>query len=74
MDTVYILHHVRIDDEYGDDAKLIGIYRSQESALAAIARLQNQPGFQEHREGFQIGAYQLDKDHWTDGFISASEA
>jgi hypothetical protein len=39
METVYVLHHVRKDDKYGDDAKLIGVYRSKASAKEAIKRL-----------------------------------
>lgn len=76
MDTVYVLHHVRADDEYGDDAKLIGVYRSKRAATGAITRLRGQPGFRVHPAGFHIGAYPLDKDHWTEGFvtIAAGEA
>jgi homoserine kinase type II len=74
MDLVYILHHVRADDEYAADTKLIGVYRSRDSAEAAILRLQNQPGFRDHPAGFNIDPYQLDKDHWAEGFIKASEA
>ncbi|MBY0611618.1 MAG: hypothetical protein K2P80_05495 [Beijerinckiaceae bacterium] len=74
METVYLMHHVRADDEYMEDTKLIGIYTSYESAEVAIARLQSQPGFRDHPAGFVIEAYKLDKDHWTEGFIKASEA
>jgi len=74
MDLLYVLHHVRADDEYGDHAKLIGVYRSRESAEAAIVRLRNLPGFRDHPAGFQIGAYQMDKDHWAEGFISWQDA
>ena len=70
MDTVYVLHHVRSDDEYGDDAKLIGVYRSQEAAADAVTRLSDQPGFRQHPSGFHVDAYRLDQDHWTEGFVS----
>jgi hypothetical protein len=39
MNKVYLLHHVRSDDEYGGDAKLVGVYRSPEAAAAATSRL-----------------------------------
>jgi len=68
MERVYILHHVRRDDEYGDDAKLIGVYRTEEKAKEAIERLSPQPGFRDHPEGFQIDPYELDEDNWTEGF------
>jgi len=36
MNSVFVLHHVQKDDEYGDDAKLIGVYSSTDAANAAI--------------------------------------
>lgn len=68
MNSAFILHHVRADDEYGDDAKLIGVYRSRPAADAAITRLSSQPGFRDFPTGFTIGEYELDKDHWCEGF------
>ncbi|AMB44063.1 hypothetical protein [Methylobacterium sp. AMS5] len=73
MDTVYLLWHVRADDQHADDAKLIGVYRSQESADAAVLRVKGQPGFRDHPEGFEISVYSLDKDHWTTGFVSVRQ-
>lgn len=73
MDTVYVLQHVRSDDEYGDDAKVIGVYRSRGAADAAVSRLRDLPGFLKHPEGFQIDAYPLDQDHWCDGFVTSVE-
>lgn len=72
MDRVFVLHHVRKDDEHGDDAKMIGVYRSDAAAEAAIARLSAQPGFTEHPAGFTVAAYELDQDHWTEGFAELS--
>ncbi|MFN3189951.1 MAG: hypothetical protein ACE361_05455 [Aureliella sp.] len=73
MNSVFLLHHVRADDEHGDDAKLIGVYRSLSAADAAIARLSDQPGFRDHPAGFTVDEYTLDKDHWTEGFEVAGE-
>ena len=61
--------------------KLIGAYRSSAAARAAIERLRTQPGFCDHprlldprSDGeaaeFYIGQYELDKDHWTEGFVT----
>lgn len=74
LDLVFVLHHVRCDDEYGDDAKLIGVYRSHKSAETAIARLRGLSGFRDHPTGFHIAEFQLDKDHWEEGFIKTSDA
>jgi homoserine kinase type II len=66
---VYLLQHVRSDDE--DSCKTIGIYSSDEEARAAIVRLRDKPGFRDYPEGFSIGPYPLNKDHWVDGFGNA---
>ncbi|THG36741.1 hypothetical protein E5988_16545 [Sphingomonas olei] len=68
MEVVFVLHHVRSDDEYGDNAKLIGVYRTASAAEAATKRLGGQPGFADHPSGWQIGRYDLDQDHWIEGF------
>ena len=68
MDAVFILHHIRSDDEYGDNAKLIGVYRTESGARAATDRLGGQPGFADYPNGWHIDRYFLDKDHWEEGF------
>jgi len=73
-DRVHVLHHVRKEDEYADYPKLIGVYRSRAAAELAIERLKDRPGFKDHPAGFQVSAYELDKDHWEEGFISWDEA
>ena len=69
MDTMFTLQH-----EHDDDAKFIGVYRTEVAALAAIERLSVQPGFSSCPNGFHIAEYELNKDHWTEGFISVEEA
>lgn len=73
MEDVFILHHVRSDDDCGEDAKLIGVYRSKETGRSAIARLITQPGFHEHPEGFSLDRYRLDRDHWAEGFVALGD-
>ncbi len=70
MEKVHVLHHMRSDDTYGDDSKLIGVYRSEAAAIDATSRLKDQPGFCDHPAGFHIGAYVLDQDHWIEGFVT----
>lgn len=68
---VFILHHVHeMDDE--EDVKLIGIYSTHANAEAAIMRLAQKPGFIDTPEGFEITAYTLDNDQWTDGYVTVS--
>jgi len=72
---VYILHHVHQaangDDE---DIKLIGVYSSETAASDAVARLKLKPGFRDHPQGFHVERYEVDRDQWTEGFISWAEA
>lgn len=70
MKTVFILQHERPEtEEVMEDVKFIGAYSSRVSAEAAVHRLQRQPGFCDYPDGFSIDEYEVDKDHWTEGFV-----
>ena len=66
MDRAYLLQHENPDTE---DVKVIGLYSSPSSATAAIERLRAQPGFRDYPDSFTIDAYELDEDHWAEGFV-----
>lgn len=66
---IYILTHLR-EDEDSYNTKLIGIYSSKDAAEAAVRRLEPLRGFSKAPQGFYIDAYEVDKDHWTEGFGS----
>ncbi|HKW62127.1 MAG TPA: hypothetical protein VJN89_06250 [Candidatus Acidoferrum sp.] len=69
LETVFLLWHVhKFRDSKDTDEKLIGVYKTEEDARAAITRLANKPGFHEAPAGFQISQYELNKDHWTEGY------
>jgi len=59
-----------INEEDGDDVKLIGVYSTVELAMAAIDRSRGLEGFRDEPDCFIADPYTLDQDHWTDGFIS----
>lgn len=71
MDSVCLLWHIHRKVNRDDEEKLIGVYRTEADARAAIARLRDKPGFSETPEGFQIETYKLNKDHWIEGYVSA---
>ena len=48
---------------------LIGVYSTLARARAAVARLRPQPGFRDAPDGFHVEEYQLDTDHWTEGYV-----
>ena len=68
METVYLLWHVRGDDAFAEDAKLIGVYSSADKAEAARRRAAERPGFSDQPDGFHVDPYRVDQDHWTSGF------
>lgn len=65
LDFVFLLWHV---DNDGDE-KLIGAYCSEEDAKMAIRRLSAKPGFVLAPEGFHYDKYEINRDHWTEGFV-----
>jgi hypothetical protein len=65
---VYILHHVHEFTGQSEDVKLIGVYSSQEEAEQAVKRLQLQPGFRDALASFEISEYEVDRDHWVEGY------
>jgi hypothetical protein len=72
LDKVYVLQHSYSIGAYGeyDETKLIGVYSSRESAEKTIGQYRMLPGFREYPLAcFYIEEYELDQNHWTEGFI-----
>jgi hypothetical protein len=70
MQNVYVLQHVSREGQSDEDVKLLGVYSSEVKANEALRTLSQQPGFCDNPKGFHIDAYELDKDHWEEGFDS----
>jgi hypothetical protein len=80
MDSVFLVQHLHALTD-GDNIKIIGIYRTRNSALQAVDRLKHQPGFgSESRvvdpdanageSGFYVEEYRLEQDHWPEGYLT----
>lgn len=69
MKTVFILQHVS-KEMANENVKLIGVYSSLQEAEAAIERLKSKPGFLNATTDFHIDKYEINKDHWAEGFVS----
>jgi hypothetical protein len=85
MDSVYLLQHSHSPTPDNEEVKVIGVYRTRDDAVAAVARLQSKAGFINHPkivdpdvegsdEGFHISEMVLGRDGWTEGFITWAEA
>ena len=66
MEPLFVVLH---DPPETGRAKVIGIYSSEELALAAIERTKALPGFSDEPHGFAIHRYEIDQDHWPRGFV-----
>ena len=71
-ESVHLLWFVQERDNDEDTELLVGIYKTEADAKAAIDRLRNKPGFADFPEGFQIHQRELGQDSWTEGFVEAS--
>lgn len=59
---------LHIDEQDGDDVKLLGIYSTREKAEERRRRAALLPGFGDEPDCFVIVPYRLDDDAWTEGF------
>ena len=66
MERAFLVQHQRSDTE---DVKIIGIYSTRRAARAAIERVLGQPGFSTYPDGFTVDSYEVDRDHWAEGFV-----
>ncbi|MFF2888008.1 hypothetical protein [Paenibacillus sp. NPDC057967] len=72
MEAVFLVQHsygVGEDGKY-DETKTIGIYSSLEKAELVVERYKVLPGFKDYAEHFYIDTYEIDKDHWEEGFVT----
>jgi len=68
--SVYILWHIHRIDKNNEDKKLIGVYSSLLKAKTAQRITGKLPGFRRQKKGFTISKYEINKNHWTEGFIT----
>ena len=70
MKSVFIVQHSHELEDGSDETKFIGAYSTEALARDSIDRLRDQPGFSDHPNNFHIDEYELDKDHWEEGYVS----
>ncbi len=66
---VYLLWHAHDLDEE-KEVKLLGVYSSEAKAQEAKVKASSLPGFRDYPDGFHISRYPVDKDQWTEGFVT----
>jgi hypothetical protein len=70
MQTVYLLYHSHDLGSGETDDKLIGVYSDEANAEAARIRASTLEGFRDAPDGFLISPYELNRDHWQEGYIT----
>ena len=74
MRAVFLLWHSRpredAFDENDTDDKLVGVYSSAAEADAARLRKLQFEGFRDYPDCFLVSKYEVDRDAWTEGFIT----
>jgi hypothetical protein len=78
MKHVYLLYHLSKARSGDQQVLFIGAYGSRASALRAISRLKELPGFKkspklrdhktDHGNGFNINRVRLGEENWPEGF------
>ena len=69
--VVYLITH-EYERDGQDHSKIIGIYSTMETAEAAVQRARQRPGFRDYPDGFVIDRCTVDKDEWTEGFVTVA--
>jgi hypothetical protein len=68
--NVFLLWHTNGSLDGEENSKLIGVYSTKDLADNAQERAANLPGFHDKPQGFAIDSYEMNKDHWSEGFIN----
>ncbi len=69
MDFVYLVHHT-YEVDLNEEPKLIGIYSTREKAEQVIEMYKKKIGFRDYLDGFYIISYEVDRNHWQEGFLT----
>ena len=70
MKTIFVVEHLHDLGEGREDIKLIGVYSSRRRADESVARMSALPGFRDAPTGFFVEEYEIDTDHWIEGFVT----
>jgi hypothetical protein len=60
---------VYVDEQDGDDLKLLGVYSTPGKAAERMRRARLLPGFCDEPDCFVVEAHTLDADEWAEGFV-----
>ena len=72
MEYVYRLTHeiYIIEEPEKDEWVDLGVYSTQDKAEEALNRLKKLARFEKYQGGFHIDRCKINKDSWTDGYVT----
>ncbi len=71
---VFLLWHVHEMPGGEEDVKLLGVYSSADRAEEARQRALTKPGFRDSPEGLEVSRNVVERDEWTEGYITVTHA
>jgi hypothetical protein len=71
MKVVFLLWHSHAIGNGETSDKLIGVYSSKTEAETAKARKLQCKGFCDEPNGFLIDEYEVNRDHWSEGYATS---
>ena len=66
--SVFLLEHSYITDNYIEHNKTLGIFSTKDKAEKMISMYRKLPGFSKYPDNFTIDEYILDQTEWLSGF------
>lgn len=70
MTSVFVVHHSYMLDRV-EETKFIGVYSRRLQAQRAVKRLSKQPGFKRLKKYFFVDDHILNRDSWSEGFVTS---
>lgn len=72
LDMYQVEWFKELDDDVADE-KLIGVFSTLEKAKEALDNAARLPGFRDSADCLSLGRIDVDKDHWTEGFLTPDD-
>lgn len=69
--SVFLLWQTHELEGGESDEKLLGVYSTEEAANSRASAARRLPGFCLSPDGFQVVRYVVDRDEWTEGFVTS---
>jgi hypothetical protein len=70
MKSVFLLQHSYERTDGYEETKIIGIFSTKEKVKECIKKFEGLDGFKDYPDCFFVDEYEIDKENWTEGFVT----